>query len=175
MCPGISLRGSMKSSGGEQCDQVVGMLPWAHPKHSLFHTVEMGSSSRCAPCPHSDSEEPFQCMFPIVPVQRLAVMYGRQCVRPSRPSSWASMHVPHTLTHLGTWEGTHSGLDSTASPSGETPSQEARGAMKWPSVHAWAPLSSHTPPFCSFVAACLQFYLCSNSVLPRVINSRAHH
>lgn len=35
------------------------------------NTVEMGSSSRCAPCPHSDSDEPFQCMFPIVPVQRL--------------------------------------------------------------------------------------------------------
>lgn len=137
------------------------------------------------PIPHSGNglqqplcsvspQEPFQCMFPIVPVQRLAVIYGRQCVRPSRPS-WASMHVPHTLTHLGTWEGTHSGLYSTASPSKETPSQEARGAMKWPCVHAWAPLSSHTPPFCSFVAACLQFYLCSNSVLPRVINSRAHH
>lgn len=66
------------------------------------NTVEMGSSSRCARCPQY-SDEPFQCMFPIVPVQRLAVIYGRQCVRLSRPSFWASMHVPYTHTsgHLG--------------------------------------------------------------------------
>lgn len=120
------------------------------------NTVEMGPRSRCAPCPHSDSDEPFQCMFPTVPVQHLAVIYGRQGVRPSRPSSWASMHVPHTLTHLGTWEGTHGGLNLTQW--GNTQS----GSTRCHEVALRACLGTSVKPHPSFLLLCS----CLFTVLP---------
>lgn len=175
MCPGISLRGSMKSSGGEQCDQVVGILPWATrntpystqwrwaPAAAVLRVPTVTVRSLFSAC--------FLCSCPTpgcdlrqavcAPVQAFFLGFVR-CMFHIHSHVWA-LGRAHTVA----W--------TPASPSGETPSQEAQGAMKWPCEHAWAPLSSHTPPFCSFVVACLQFYLCSNSVLPRVINSRAHH